>query len=113
MAAATSNITIEQGATYRRQLTIKDSAGAALNLTGATFAGQIRESADSVEAVAAFVFAITSPATLGKVDMSLTSTVTAALPGNLDGVYDITLTQSGEVIRLLQGSVEVSPGVTR
>ena len=44
-------ISIDQGATYSLALTYKDSAGAAINLTGYTAAMQIRSSYESTTTV--------------------------------------------------------------
>jgi hypothetical protein len=50
----------------------------------------------------------------GVVDVEVSATLTAALPGRLRGVYDLELLfPSGRVVRLLKGRVRVDPEVTK
>ena len=105
-------ITVEQGATFTRNITIKDNANAAVNITGSTFAGQIRKRHQSATKQADFDFEITN-ATNGQFIASITATNTGNMePG--DFVYDIEWTQAdASVTRLLEGTATVTPQVTR
>jgi hypothetical protein len=115
MAAATHDIYIEQGATFRLSLVWKDSAQAPINLTGYTARMQIRQSIASSTTVLSLTTAqaITLGGALGTIEVVISAAQTSALTIR-KGVYDLELEASnGVVTRLLQGSVEVSPEVTR
>lgn len=126
MSAAVQPIAIEQGATFLMTLFIKDSTGAAIDLTGHTFRGKIREKVNDVAAIASFTFDVLDQmvtATKGKVNVSLSATVTAGitLPNQEQAkrkptvmLYDIESEISGgTVYRWLQGEAEISPEVTK
>tara|TARA_Y100000114_G_scaffold153321_1_gene173061 strand:- start:494 stop:829 length:336 start_codon:yes stop_codon:yes gene_type:complete len=106
------DITVEQGATFQRNITIKDSANVAINISGSTFQGQIRKRHQSATKEADFDFSITN-ATNGQFIASITAANTTTMePG--DFVYDIEWTQSdASVTRLLEGTATVTPQVTR
>jgi len=107
------DLTIEQGATFSRVITIKDNSNVAVDITSDTFAGQVRKRHQSASTEAAFSFTITDAAN-GEVTATISSTDTAAMtPG--DFVYDIEWTQASDssVTRLLEGVARVTPQVTR
>lgn len=119
-----SNLLIEQGATFSRLLTIKDDLGALIDLTGYQFSGMVRKGCGDTAAVASFSFSIADQVTnKGEVTFSLTPTQTSAIPtpGNSAPnrknslyTFDIEMTRVDlVVIRLLQGTVEVSPEATK
>lgn len=122
MAAGKANLYIEQGATFKRTITVTNSDGTPKDLTGYTFAGQIRELPSSSSALVAFTFS------LGGVDnnvitASLTDTQTSALSVNLNAnspraltrrYYDMEWTAgNGDKTRFLEGAADISPEVTR
>lgn len=105
------DLTIEQGATFSRTITIKDASNVVVDITNDTFAGQVRKRHQSGTVEAAFTFTITDGAN-GEVTAVISSTDTAEMdPG--DFVYDIEWTSGSTVTRLLEGTATVSPGVTR
>jgi hypothetical protein len=110
--AIISNIIIDQGSTFQADIDVTDSAGDALNLTGYTVAGQMRKTYSSTTATN-FTGQVQS-ATGGTVRISLSATETNALKAGRY-VYDteITKTATGEVTRVIEGQVDVTPGVTR
>lgn len=120
MAAATYNFTgdqaIEQGATWSRRFTWKDSAGVPVNFTTYTARMQIR----SQRAAPDFLVELTSAnggivlgGAAGTVDLRQTAVQTAAFAW-ASGVYDLELVAAdGTVTRFLEGEVEVSREVTR
>lgn len=110
--AIISNIIIDQGSTFQADIDVTDSAGDALNLTGYTVAGQMRKTYTSTTAIN-FTGQVQS-ATGGTVRISLSATETNALKAGRY-VYDteITKTATGEVTRVIEGQVDVTPGVTR
>jgi len=117
MAAATVNLTCEQGATYSQSLQWKTGTPAtAVNLTGYTARMQVRRTAASSDTALELTtensrIAIT--AATGTVTLSLTAAVTAALIAG-SYVYDLELVSgAGVVTRLCQGKFTVSAEVTR
>ena len=111
MAAGTYNFIMEQGATFTRQLTVKES-GSALNLSGYSVASLMRSTHDSSTVVGTFTCTI-SNASSGEITMSMTSSTSSAIEEGIY-VYDLEITSgTGTVTRLLQGEVTVNPEVTR
>jgi hypothetical protein len=108
-SGATYDVRMTQGDTFSEQILMEDSDGDAIDLTGYTFASQLRRTAEG-SLVASF--AIT-------VDLS-TSTVTRTLaPGltsGLEGTYvhDFQWTDPvGQIRTLFTGEFEIEPEVTR
>jgi hypothetical protein len=111
MSAGTYNFTIEQGTTFRRVLTLQEN-GTAMNLTGYSVASQMRSTHDSASIVATFTGTVSNAAT-GQITLSMTNTTTSGIDEALY-VYDIEITSAGgDVTRILQGTVTVTPEVTR
>lgn len=109
--AIVSNLTVDQGTTFSANVDVSDESGNAQNLTGYSVAGQIRKSYDS-SGYTAFTAAITNAAQ-GTINISLAPTVTNGLTAGRY-VYDVEITSGGGVVtRVLEGQVEVTPGVTR
>ena len=124
MAAASLNLLVEQGTTFQRLVTFKDPAGAAVDITGWAFTGQIRKRYDSPDVVAAFSFTILDQvASTGQVLMTMAPSVTGAIPVDKSSsvskrlttyAYDVdVLVPGGEVDRVIEGIVNVSPEVTK
>jgi len=112
MPAAYQNLYIEQGSTFNTTITLDDVYGEAYNLTGYTANSEIRKSYYSSNTTAVFSTSI-SPSE-GTITLLLTSAVTSNIsPGRY--VYDTTITgvNGNAVTRVLEGVVDVSPGVTR
>lgn len=109
------DITIEQGATFELSVEWKDSAGAAVNLTGYTAAMQVRRTygGPTILSLATGGSGITIDAALGKLSIAIARSTTQALAAPLQGVYDLEVTNGGTTYRLLEGSVLVTPEVTR
>ena len=111
MAAGTYNFIMEQGATFTRQLTVKENNDA-LNLTGYSVASLMRSTHDSGTVVGTFTCTI-SNASGGVITMVMTSSVTGAIEEGIY-VYDIEIASgSGTVTRLMEGEITVNPEVTR
>ena len=112
MAAGKYNFTLEQGATFSREITVQDS-GSPMNLTGHTPRMQMRSTHDSSTIALTFTAAIANPATNGKINLGATATATAAVEEGIY-VYDLEIESgSSGVTRLLEGQVTVTPEVTR
>jgi hypothetical protein len=108
--AVYANLSIDQGSSFSSTVSVEDQAGLTFNLTSYTARGQLRKSYSSTT-YTPFTVAIPSPAT-GKIEISLSSTQTAALkPGRY--VYDVEIVQGSLVNRVVEGQIEVTPRVTR
>lgn len=106
-----SNLTIDQGSTFSAFVDVTDADGDALDLTGFSVAGQIRKTYSSSTAID-FTAAVSS-AINGSIQITLSDTQTNNLKAGRY-VYDIEIiSEAGEVTRVLEGQVEVTPGVTR
>lgn len=110
--AVYANIVVDQGADYSASVDVTDSDGDNLDLSGYTAAGQIRKTYSSSTAVN-FTVSIATPASTGILNIGLTSTQTNAMKAGRY-VYDVEITSAGgTVTRVLEGQVEVTPGVTQ
>jgi hypothetical protein len=112
MPAAYSNLYIEQGTSFSTTITVDDVYGDVFNLTNYTARSQIRKSHYSANTTAVFTTSVNSGQ--GSITLSLSAAVTANIaPGRY--VYDTTITgtNNGQITRILEGSVDVSPSVTR
>lgn len=112
--SATYTLQIQQGATYRRTFRwLAD--GEPVNLTGATARMQIRRSVRAPEVIfdaSTENGRLAINALAGEVTLVISAADTAQLP-NRSAVYDLEVDLGGEVSRLVEGTVEVSPEVTR
>ena len=109
--AIVSNLTVDQGSTFSASIDITDTEDNVLVLTGYTVAGQIRKTYDSSTAVN--FTASVSNASTGEVTISLTPAQTNALVSGRY-VYDVEITSAGgTVTRVIEGQLEVTPGVTQ
>lgn len=115
------DLKIRQGATFGPvTATMTNPDGTAVNLTGCTIRGQIRQKALDTVIVATFDCTITNP-TGGVYTFGLTSTVTAGISAaeKIDSagskyVWDLELVDaSGRVTALYYGEVTVLREVTR
>ena len=109
------NISGIQGDYIQLTLNIKDSTGAALNLSGYEVRGQVRASYAASGIILDLQPNITSDIS-GTISISIPSTGSAATPVN-EYVYDIERYPSGNVsgnsIKLLMGKFSILPEVTR
>jgi hypothetical protein len=116
MTAATYDILIEQGATFRLNLIWKDSNNTPVNLSGYSARMQIRRthrSEDILLSLTSATGAITLGGSAGTVNIIASATGTATLPAK-DSVYDLELASAdGTVTRIIEGGVTITPEVTR
>ena len=108
--AVYSNLTIDQGASFSANIDVTDSDGDALNLDGYSVAGQIRKTYSSTTAVDFTASVINASA--GVVQISLSATQTNNMKAGRY-VYDVEINSGGTITRVVEGQVEVTPGVTR
>lgn len=104
-------LTIEQGATFNSEITVRDANNAVQNLTGYSARSQLRRSYYSVSKKD-FTVTITIPAG-GRITMGMSAANTANLtPGRY--VYDLEIeSPEGVVTRIFEGIATVLPNVTR
>lgn len=115
MRAGTYNITIDQGTDWSLVLTLTNSDGTLVNLSGYTARMQIRRDYDSATVVMDLTTQngrIVLGGAAGTITMSLTAALTSTITRN--GVYDIELVSAGgQVSRPLRGDVILRREVTR
>ena len=108
-----ANFNIYGGAHLRETFNVVTTSNTAFNLTGYTPSSQVRKWAGSVGVTTTFTCSVPTPATQGKILLSLSATETKSLtPGR--HVYDVILTtDAGTVQKVVEGSVLIREGVTR
>jgi hypothetical protein len=110
--ATISNIFIDQGANFTTTVTISDSDGSALDLTGYTALAQIRKTYESTTATD-FTTTFDADRTTGKISISLTNAQTSTLEYGRY-VYDLVVTDVSSVkTRVVEGIATVNPSVSR
>ena len=112
MAVYVSNLTVNTGTTFSQVFSLEStSSNSATNITGYTVAAQMRKWAGSTTATN-FITTIDN-ASQGKIRVGLATATTASLKAGRY-VYDVLITDpSGEVTRVVEGSVLVREGVTK
>ena len=109
--AIVANLVMDQGSTFSANINVTDASGNALNLTGFSVASQMRKSYASTTSTA-FTATINNAAGGG-----ITIALPAATTNNLKAgmyVYDVEITASDSTVtRVIEGQIEVTPGVTR
>ena len=112
MAVFVSNIVIEQGFDFDSTFQLEDTVtNNYLNLSGYTIESQLRRTYSSSTAVS-FASSITNPSQ-GSIRISLASTVTSDIKEGRY-VYDVKATKAnGTILKIVEGSALVRPGVTR
>ena len=112
MAAGKHDIILEQGATYNMQIRVEEN-GSPVDVTNYTFASQVRKSHYSSDIAATFTTQLVN-GPQGSFNISLTDTQTSAIDSAFTHVYDVEMTSdTGVVTRVIEGTVTVSPEVTR
>jgi hypothetical protein len=104
------NIVAEQGATFNFNFRV-ETDGTPWNLTGYTFAMQVRESTSATTTLLNLTSATMTSG--GHVSATVSATTMSGVPAGR-WVYDIELTSSGgQVTRILEGRFIVTPEVTQ
>jgi hypothetical protein len=122
MPAGSYDFHVEQGISTTFHVEYKDPVSNPKDLTGYLGRGSIKENMGSVKILAEMVITITEPLA-GKIRITLPATAlqNACIKGTshkdkMKAVYDIELYKEGVVdseIRLLNGTVFISPEVTK
>ena len=111
--AAIANLTIDQGATFSSDVTVKDSNANAFDLTGYSASAKMAKGYQSTKTRTPITCTISADATTGVITLSLTADETANLEEGRY-VYDLEIlqTSSSTVTRVIEGIITVRPQVT-
>jgi len=110
--ASISNLYIDAASNFSTTVTVTDTAGLPLDLTGYTALSQVRKSYPS-SLIATITSVFVADRTTGNITLSLTDIQTKTLETGRY-VYDLVITDSGGTkTRVIEGQVIVNPGVTR
>ena len=117
MSAGYHHFIIEQGATFAKTLTLKDSSDTLINLTGFTTGSMhLRENPDSSTLFLDISVAngrMVLGGSEGTIILTVSATDTADLTAS-DGVFDLEITSSsGIVSRLIEGTYSVRRNISR
>lgn len=107
----TQNLTITRGDTEVVVITMKDSIGTAINVTGRTYRAHIRATKDDTVIAASFACVVTNGAA-GEVTCTMAAGTTATLAAG-KYYWDFEETNGSVVSTILAGTVTVLADVTR
>ena len=114
---ARMSLVIPQGSTLRRRFELKNPDGTAMDLTGYSARMQYRSAHNAGTALLDASVAngrVTMHPAHGAFEVVVPASVTQALTAPARGVFDVEITSAGgEVYRIVEGDVRVSPEVTR
>lgn len=109
------NLTFSQGTTWKLNMTYTSGDSTPQDLTDYTARMQARTSYDAPTAALSLTngSGITLGGTAGTIDLLVSASTTAAI-GAAQYVYDLEIeSDSGEVTRVIEGTLIVTPEVTR
>jgi hypothetical protein len=114
MAAGAHNFKIEQGATFNNTITYKNAASVAINISGATITLKAKDNRSDTNFV--ITLSVDNGITLsnpsaGEFKISIPAATTAAYKFNRAD-YDLDITLSGTVTRLLTGQIQIIKSVS-
>ncbi len=103
----TENFVLDQGATFIKTFTAKNTAGGNVVISSGTTAAKLRQSIDSSNNIHTFSTSVSG----SNVTISMTATNTASISEDRRYVYDIEFTQSDTttVEKIVEGNVTISP----
>lgn len=107
-AGSTVALPIVRGIPFAETVTIIEN-GTAVNITGRSYASQIRTATGTLSATATCTIV---DAPNGKVSIAFTGAATSALTAGTEYVWSLNQTASGVVSELLRGEVSVLEGIT-
>lgn len=108
--ATKANLIIDQGATFNTVITLTDSDGNPIPLTGYTGAAQMRKHYTSSTA---HNFTVALGGDAGTITLGMSANVTANVVAGRY-LYDVEITDTdGLVSRVFEGIVTVNPNITR
>jgi len=108
--AIKGNLVIDQGTDFSATIEVDSPGGSNFDLTGYTTAAQMRKNyASSI----AYDFVTSVNDIDGKIILSMSSSLTSTIePGRY--LYDVEMTSpGGEITRVVEGIVTITPAITR
>ena len=105
-----ANLIIDQGSDFVTEIQVASATGDDADLTGYTFAAQLRKTYASTT-YTAFTASVVN-ASQGIIKIELSNAQTLALKAGRY-VYDVEATLSGVITRIVEGQITVTPGVTQ
>jgi len=106
-----ANITIDQGSDFNSIVEVTADDGSTVDLTGHIIRGQARRTYTSVTSYD-FIASV-QDALRGTISLGMPATSSASMKSGRY-VYDVeVVTPSGEIYRVVEGQVEITPNVTR
>jgi hypothetical protein len=117
--SAVQDLIVNQGATFSRQIRLRDQENQTIDLIDSTFRGQIRRKKESPGIAASFTFALNTEKTA--VTMTLTAAQTSSMVAgptvqHPDSIYfyDVEWERPGGMItRIMEGKLLLNREVTR
>ena len=111
--AAIANLTIDQGATFSSDVTVKDANGNPFDLTGYTASAKMAKGYASTKTRKAITCIVNGEPTTGIVTISMTADETSVCDEGRY-VYDLEIlqTSSSTITRVIEGIITVRPQVT-
>ena len=111
--AAIANLTLDQGATFNSDVTVKDANGNAFDLTGYTASAKMAKGFASTKTRTTITCTVNGDPTTGIVTMSLSADETSTCEEGRY-VYDLEIlqTSSSTITRVIEGVITVRPQVT-
>ena len=111
--AAIANLTIDQGATFSSDVTVKDANGNPFDLTGYTASAKMAKGYASTKTRKAITCIVNGDPTTGIVTISMTADETSVCDEGWY-VYDLEIlqTSSSTITRVIEGIITVRPQVT-
>ena len=111
--AAIANLTIDQGATFSSDVTVKDANGNPFDLTGYTASAKMAKGYASTKTRKAITCIVNGDPTTGIVTISMTADETSVCDEGRY-VYDLEIlqTSSSTITRVIEGIINVRPQVT-
>lgn len=111
MSVYVNNIVINAGEDFSQTLTLTNSVGSAIDLTGYAASCYMRKHPESSNVVAGFGVSFVTPAS-GIIQISLASTITQGIPEGRY-VYDLLTTSVASIKNIvLEGNILVRAGIT-
>lgn len=106
------NLTVDKGSSFRATVTVFDLQNEPLNLDTYSVSGQIRRNYTTEDVVLSFQTVKDSDPATGSFDIFLDANATATVNSG-SYVYDVQIQDAQNTFRVLEGSVKVTPRVTR
>lgn len=115
MSAGYHHFIIEQGATFGQTLTLKDSTGSLVNLTGFTGRMTLKQSPTATDEVISLTTSnsrMTINGIEGTIELLISATDTENLTAD-DGVFDLEIESGAAVVtRLIEGTYSIRRNIT-